>query len=90
MKRRLTVTIAVLVAANVLVLGVLSFYRSSQAAPATAREPFANSVTQRAEMIEQLKAISAELREVKTTLKAQQALLESGRTRVVVTQDKPG
>jgi DNA-binding sugar fermentation-stimulating protein len=64
-----------LVVANVLFCCVLSFYRSSTAAPAAA--PFANAVTQRGEMIKHLK-------ELNSLLKEQNALLRSGKLKVVV------
>jgi len=59
---------ALLIAATVVILCVLSFYRTSDAAPASARQPFANSVTQREQMIR-------ELQEIKALLKEQNALL---------------
>lgn len=68
---------AVLVTANVLGWCVLSFYESSNAADRTGNQPFANAVEQRNETIEQLKEINAEL-------KAQTAILQSGRLKVVL------
>lgn len=59
----------------VLICGVLSLYRTSDAAPAPA-EPFANAVAQRNEMI-------AYLKEIRDLLKEQNALLKSGELRVV-------
>lgn len=58
-------------------LGVLSLYRSTEAAPPVAQLPFANSVEQRFEIINQLKETNALLRE-------QNALLRSGKLRVQV------
>ncbi len=70
---------ALLIAANVLCYGVLSFQRTSQAQQRPSGEPpFANSVEQRAEMVQQL-------REIKELLREQNALLRSGNLRVVVT-----
>jgi len=67
-----------LVAANVLFIGVLSLHRSTDAAPPSARPPFNNSVEQRNDMIE-------ELREIKTLLKEQNAILRG----LVAAQEKP-
>ncbi len=63
-----------LVIANVLFCCVLSFHRPTSAAP---RQPFANSVEQRAQMITQLKEINA-------LLKQQNTLLASGQLKVVL------
>ncbi len=68
-----------LVGANVLFCCVLGFYQNTIAAPGGAGEPFANSVQQRAEMVAELKKISGLLQE-------QNALLRSGKLRVVVGQ----
>jgi hypothetical protein len=69
---------ALLVAANVLCYCVLSFYQASAAAPRTGvRPPFANSVEQRMEMIRLLT-------EIKEQLKQQNALLRSGKLKVIV------
>jgi len=65
-----------LVGVNMLAWCVLSFHQTSNAAPG---EPFANAVSQRAEMI-------AELKEIKTLLKEQNTLLRTGKIRVVVDQ----
>lgn len=65
-----------LIAANVLFCGVLSLYRTSDAAQ-EAKAPFANPVQQRMEMINQLKQINA-------LLKEQNALLSSGKLKVVI------
>lgn len=71
-----------LVAANVLFCGVLSLYRTSDAA-APAKPPFANAVQQRMDMINQLKQINA-------LLKEQNALLSSGKLKVVIGEpDEP-
>jgi hypothetical protein len=70
---------ALLITANVLFLCVLSFYRTTDAAPPKAKQPFANSVEQRMEMIKQL-------REIRGLLKEQNALLRSGTVRVVLTE----
>jgi hypothetical protein len=67
-----------LVAANALFLGVLSFYQTTDAAQRTGGElPFANSVEQRMEMISHLK-------EIRDLLKEQNELLRSGKLKVVV------
>jgi len=66
-----------LIVANVLFLCVLSLYRTIDAAPPRAQQPFANAVEQRMGMIE-------ELREIKVLLREQNALLRSGTLRVVV------
>jgi hypothetical protein len=59
---------------------MLGLYRPGTAAPPP-KEPFANAVEQRAEMIEQLRAVVAELKE-------QNALLKSGALQVIVAPDK--
>ncbi|HUT95193.1 MAG TPA: hypothetical protein VMY37_37415 [Thermoguttaceae bacterium] len=71
-----------LIVANVLFCCVLSFYRTTEAAPPKSKEPFANSVEQRMETIN-------ELREIKLLLKEQNALLRSGEVKVVVVEPKP-
>lgn len=71
---------ALLIAANALFYCVLSFYRTSEAAPKPPVEPFANSVAQRMDMIAQLK-------EIKDLLKEQNALLRSGNLTVVVAEN---
>ena len=70
-----------LIVANVLFFCVLGFYWPTAAAPAKPRQPFANSVEQRMEMIK-------ELREIRMLLKEQNELLRSGPIRVVVTEPK--
>jgi len=72
---------AVLILANVLFCCVLSFYHTSDAAPATrgTPPPFANSVQQRLEM-------NSTLREIKELLAEQNALLRSGKLTVVVSE----
>jgi len=67
-----------LLAANAAIWCVLSFYGSTEAAPRTDNQPFANSVEQRFEMIRELKQLNTLLRE-------QNALLRSGKLQVVVT-----
>ena len=64
-----------------LIVGMLGLYRAGSAAPKEEREPFANSVAQRAEMIALLKDIHARLKE-------QNELLNSGKLTVVVEADK--
>ena len=73
MSRRLGWTL--LVGANVVFWFVLSFYQTD-AAPPPAQMPFA-SVEQRGEMVNQLKEINAELKELNT-------LLRSGELKVIV------
>ncbi|HEX5102718.1 MAG TPA: hypothetical protein VFV87_02845 [Pirellulaceae bacterium] len=58
-------------AANFAVLGMLGFYSIGGAAPQAGQPPFANSIEQRAEMVQ-------ELREIKELLKEQNALLRGG------------
>lgn len=78
--RLLTNRWSLLVAANVIFCCMLSFYQNGNAAPAPrSGEPFANSLSQRNEMIRELKEIKALMRE-------QNALLQSGKVRVSVTQ----
>jgi hypothetical protein len=55
----------------VVALGMLSFYRSSDAAPQSNQPPFANAVEQRQEMI-------AVLKEIRDEVKAHTALLRAG------------
>jgi hypothetical protein len=70
---------ALLVAANALCLGVLSFYQTGNAQQSTGGQPpFANSTEQRMETI-------TELREIKALLKEQNALLSSGNLKVIIT-----
>lgn len=94
---------AVLIAANVVFLCVLSLYRSTSAAPQAAQQPFANAVEQRMEMITQLREIQTLLKEQNTLVKEQStlanqqnellkeqiALLRSGKLEVVVSPAKP-
>jgi len=72
---------ALLVAANAVCYGVLSFYQATDAAPpkSSGRPPFANAVEQRMETI-------AELREIRQLLKEQNELLRSGGLTVVVAE----
>jgi len=72
-----------LIMANVLFYCVLGFYRATDAAPPKAKEPFANAVQQRMEMIVQLK-------EIRNLLKEQNALLASGKVKVVVVKSEGG
>jgi len=72
--------LVLLIVANMTVWGVLSFYQQTSAAPRGARQPFANSVEQRAEMIEQLKA-------VRQLLKEQNDLLRSGKLAVTLIEN---
>ncbi len=69
----------VLIALNVVFGCVLCFYQQGQAAPPA--EPFANATGQRAEMIELLKELNAQLKE-------QNELLSSGKLKVIATADK--
>lgn len=68
---------AILIGINVLLGCVLSFHQSSWAAPA--KEPFANSVEQRGDILTELKEINAQLKE-------QNALLRSG-VKVIVADE---
>ena len=77
MQRIFSSRLIVLVVANVLFCCMLSFYQTSDAAPQGAGEPFANSVEQRGEMINHLKAIQR-------LLEDQNALLRSGNLKVVI------
>ena len=70
-----------LIVAMVAFCCVLSFYQATAAAPAKPKLPFANSVQQRIEMINQLK-------EIKNLLKEQNALLRSGSLTVVTSDSK--
>ncbi len=70
---------ALLITANVLCYCVLSFYRTGDAAAPKGYPPFANSVQQRIETVN-------ELREIKELLREQNALLRSGRLGVVVSE----
>ena len=72
---------ALLLASNAVLLAVLGFYSTSGAAPQSGQPPFANSVEQRAEMVQ-------ELREIKELLKEQNALLRSGAAKTE-TSEKP-
>ena len=72
---------AALIAANVVCYCVLSFYRTTDAAPPKPGPPFANAVQQRMEMI-------TELREIKQLLKEQNALFRSGNLEVTVREPK--
>ena len=82
MGRRTGLTL--LVIANLLIYGVLSLYRTSDAAPPKTggQPPFANAVEQRMETIR-------ELREIRRLLKEQNELLRSGGVKVVVVSAEP-
>ena len=64
---------------------VLSFYRATDAAP-RAELPFANSVEQRMETINELREIRALLKEQNALVKEQISLLRSGEVKVMVLQ----
>ena len=66
---------------NLLGWCVLGFWQSTSVAQQTGRQPFANSVEQRGEMIELLRELNTQLRE-------QNELLRSGRLQVIV-NDEP-
>ena len=72
---------SLLLVANALCYCVLSFYQTSNAAAQSrpAVEPFANSVQQRIETI-------AVLKEIKELLQQQNALLQSGKLKVIVSE----
>lgn len=80
MIRRRTPWLVVFVAIA-LTAGVLGLYRTGSAAPKEEREPFANAVAQRNEMIAILKEIHAQLKE-------QNQLLSSGKLTVVLQTEK--
>jgi hypothetical protein len=61
MKRHFRLRWTVLIVVNMVGLGVLGFYRSTDAAPKSNQPPFANAVEQRQEMIAVLKEIRDEL-----------------------------
>lgn len=65
------------VAGGGLVCCVLSFYQASDAAPPSGNQPFANSVQQRMDMIGELTAIHALMKEQNALLKEQNVLLRS-------------
>ncbi|MCE9547649.1 MAG: hypothetical protein K8T25_19440 [Planctomycetia bacterium] len=76
-------SLAVLFAANVVCLTVLGFYGTTAAQTSNpATPPFANSVAQRMELVEQLKETNRLLRE-------QNDLLQSGRLRVMINKEAP-
>ena len=81
--RRIRWTWGLILAFNVLFLGVLGFYQATSAqTPVPAQQPFANSVQQRLDTIELLKETNRLLRE-------QNDLLRSGQLRVIVGQATP-
>ncbi|MFZ5828699.1 MAG: hypothetical protein ACOY3P_01360 [Planctomycetota bacterium] len=71
-----------IIVANIMLYGVLGFFQNAEAqrtqSPQAPQLPFANSVEQRIEMVQ-------ELREIRDLLKEQNTLLRSGSLRVVVT-----
>jgi hypothetical protein len=71
MTHSLTLRWSLVVAANVAALCMLGFYSTGGAAPQAGQPPFANSVEQRAEIVQ-------ELREIKELLKEQNSLLRGG------------
>ncbi|REJ66627.1 MAG: hypothetical protein DWQ31_14385 [Planctomycetota bacterium] len=71
---------ALLLAANVVCVCVLSFYGRSEAAPREATGQFANAIAQRQEIIEELKAIHRLIAE-------QNRLLQSGEVNVTIAED---
>ena len=71
MKRSLVLRWSLLAAANAAVLCMLGLYSTGGAAPQAGQPPFANSVEQRAEIVQ-------ELREIKELLKEQNTLLRGG------------
>ncbi len=80
MRRRTAWTL--LIAANALCYCVLSFYQTTDAAgPRKTPPPFANSIEQRA-------ATNKHLSEITNLLKEQNALLRSGKLKVVVNEPK--
>jgi hypothetical protein len=81
MMRTSTARWTLLLAANLAALGMLVFYSTSGAAPQSGQPPFANSLEQRAEMVQ-------ELREIKELLKEQNALLRGGAAKIE-TSEKP-
>ena len=70
-----------LLAIIILCYCVLSFYQATSAQPPQAKEPFANSVEQRFEMVKLLT-------EIRDQLKEQNALLRSGEVKVMIVQPK--
>lgn len=70
---------ALVVAANALMWCVLSFQGDTAAAPRGGQPPFANAVEQRGEMVRRLTEISS-------LLKEQNALLRSGKVKVIVVE----
>lgn len=74
-----------LLAAVALLGCVLCLDRGVTAAPPAAAQPFANSIEQRMEMLDQLREISSLLKEQNALLREQAALLRSGEVRVIVT-----
>ena len=79
MCRKIAMAAVFLIALGV-IPGVLGFYRIGRAAPTGPKQPFANPVRQRQEIIEQLKTMNRQLRE-------QNKLLSSGQLKVIVVTD---
>lgn len=75
------ISFRVLVALNVACWCVLGFYQNLSWAQKRRDPPFANSVEQRNEMVEQLRKVNAQL-------ELQNALLRSGQLKVVVVEPK--
>lgn len=69
----------VLLCANVALWCVLGLYGNISAAPQGGRQPFANAVEQRAEMVRQMEEINASLKETNT-------LLRSGKVQVIIVE----
>lgn len=70
-----------LLAANGILWCVLSLIGTGFAGPQGGKQPFANAVEQRGEMVRLLQSIDAQLKE-------QNALLRSGQVKVVIVEQK--
>jgi len=70
-----------ILALNAVFLCVLVFYRTSAAAPGATNQQFANAISQRMEIVDQLKELNRQL-------KQQNLLLQSGQLKVVVVESK--
>lgn len=68
-----------------LLLGVLGLYGALHGAPRAEPQPFANSVEQRLESVNELRSINNLLREQNALLKEQLELLRSGQMKVILT-----
>jgi hypothetical protein len=73
-------------AAIAVACGVLSFHRATDAAPRGDLQPFANSVEQRMETINELREIHALMKEQNALLKEQISLWQSGQVKVVLSR----